>query len=126
MIEEKKILIVDDSTMMRTVIRGAFESIGLRNIVESSDGVDALKKLIGQDFDLIITDRNMPGMDGVTLVETVRSHSRYANVPILMVTTESEKETVIKALQKGVNGYIVKPFTPEILWQKALPLLRGE
>ncbi|PKL31234.1 MAG: two-component system response regulator [Spirochaetae bacterium HGW-Spirochaetae-10] len=126
MIEEKKILIVDDSTMMRTIIRGAFESIGLRNIVESSDGVDALKKLIGQDFDLIITDRNMPGMDGVTLVETVRSHSRYANVPILMVTTESEKETVIKALQKGVNGYIVKPFTPEILWQKALPLLRGE
>ena len=126
MIEEKKILIVDDSTMMRTIIRGAFESIGLRNIVESYDGVDALKKLIGQDFDLIITDRNMPGMDGVTLVETVRSHSRYANVPILMVTTESEKETVIKALQKGVNGYIVKPFTPEILWQKALPLLRGE
>ncbi|KAB2933196.1 MAG: response regulator [Leptonema illini] len=126
MIEEKKILIVDDSTMMRTIIRGAFESIGLRNIVESSDGVDALKKLIGQDFDLIITDRNMPGMDGVTLVETVRSHSRYANVPILMVTTESEKETVIRALQKGVNGYIVKPFTPEILWQKALPLLRGE
>lgn len=126
MIEEKKILIVDDSTMMRTIIRGAFESIGLRNIVESSDGVDALKKLIGQDFDLIITDRNMPGMDGVTLVETVRSHSRYANVPILMVTTESEKETVIRALQKGVDGYIVKPFTPEILWQKALPLLRGE
>lgn len=125
MIEEKKILIVDDSTMMRTIIRGAFESIGLRNIVESSDGVDALKKLIGQDFGLIITDRNMPGMDGVTLVETVRSHSRYANVPILMVTTESEKETVIRALQKGVNGYIVKPFTPEILWEKALPLLRG-
>lgn len=125
MIEEKKILIVDDSSMMRAIIRGAFEKIGLRNIVESSDGVDALKKLIGQDFDLIITDRNMPGMDGVTLVETVRSHSRYANIPILMVTTESEKETVIRALQKGVNGYIVKPFTPEILWEKALPLLRG-
>jgi two-component system chemotaxis response regulator CheY len=114
----KKIIYVDDSPTMRRIIQNALNKIGYFDIIEAENGVDALEKLEGKDVDLVLTDWNMPEMNGEQLVKELRGSKLYRDKPILMITTRGIKEDVLKAVQMGVNGYIVKPFTPEILKKK--------
>ena len=111
-----KILVVDDSAIMRRIISNNLKSAGHSDIVEAGNGSEAMEKLDG--IELILTDWNMPVMDGLTFVKEVRKDGKYAKVPIIMVTTEGAKTEVMEALKNGVNNYIVKPFTPDTLMEK--------
>ena len=111
-----KILVVDDSSTMRRIIKNTLARLNLKNIVEAEDGKDAFDKYKKDTFDLIITDWNMPEMNGLEFVKLVRNENQ--DIPIIMVTTEGGKKEVIVALKAGVNNYIVKPFTPQVLKEK--------
>jgi two-component system chemotaxis response regulator CheY len=111
-----KILTVDDSSTMRRIIKNTLSRIGYEDVVEANDGVDGLSKMDG--IELVLTDWNMPEMDGLTFVKTLRANAKYNNVPIIMVTTEAAKKEILEAIKSGVTDYIVKPFTPETLKEK--------
>ena len=111
-----KILVVDDSAIMRRIISNSLKSAGHSDIVEACDGAEGIEKLNG--IELILTDWNMPVMDGLTFVKEVRKNSQYAKVPIIMIAAEGAKAEVMEALKSGVNNYIVKPFSPETLLEK--------
>lgn len=113
-----KILAIDDSPTMRRIIINTLKRAGYDDIVEAGDGKEAIAKLKVENVNFVITDWNMPEMDGLTFVNTIRAMDEYKNLPILMVTTRSVKEDIVEALKAGVNNYIVKPFTPETLKQK--------
>jgi two-component system chemotaxis response regulator CheY len=113
-----KILAVDDSPTMRRIIVNTLKRAGYEDVAEAGDGKDALAKLKTEKFDFIITDWNMPEMDGLTFVTNVRSDPELKALPILMVTTRSVKEDIMQAIKAGVNNYIVKPFTPETIAEK--------
>ncbi|WP_022669911.1 response regulator [Hippea alviniae] len=114
-----KIITIDDSSTMRRIIKNTLKRIGYGDeILEAENGKEALEILENNPVDLIITDWNMPVMDGLTFVKKIRSDSKYDDVPIIMVTTEAAKEDIITALKAGVNNYIVKPFTPQVLKEK--------
>ena len=115
-----KILVVDDSSTMRRIIINTLSRIGYTNIVEAEHGKAGLEKLAQGGVEMIITDWNMPEMDGLEFVGVVRQDSA---IPILMVTTNAAKEDIVAALQAGVNNYVVKPFTPETLKEKIESLL---
>lgn len=115
---EFKVLFAEDSPTMRRIIVNSLKSIGFSDIIEAENGVDALNKLEGQVVDLIITDWNMPEMNGEELVKILRQNVQFKNTPILMITTRGMKDDVITAIKAGVNGYVVKPFTPDILKKK--------
>ncbi len=119
-----KFLVVDDSPTMRRIVCNALREIGYTDVIEAGDGVDALEKLEQETVDFVITDWNMPNMNGLELTRTIRNHSRLSNLPILMVTTRGMKEDVIAAMQARVNNYIVKPFTPEVLREKINLILK--
>lgn len=113
-----KFLVVDDSSTMRRIVKNTLSKIGYSDIMEAENGKEALDKLeAAGGVDMIVTDWNMPVMDGLKLVKNVRS-GPYKSVPILMVTTMAAKEDVIQALKAGVNNYVVKPMTPETLREK--------
>ncbi|MCE1204733.1 MAG: response regulator [Holophagaceae bacterium] len=116
-----KILIVDDSSTMRRIIINTLSRIGYTDVVEGENGKSGLEKLGQGGVEMIITDWNMPEMDGLEFVKTVRGQN--AGIPILMVTTNAAKEDIVEALQAGVNNYVVKPFTPETLKEKIESLL---
>ena len=118
-----KILAVDDSPTMRRIIINTLKRAGYNDVTEASDGKDALAKLALDSFNFVITDWNMPEMDGLTLVITLRSMDEYKSLPILMVTTRSVKEDIVEAMKAGVNNYIVKPFTPGTLKDKIEQIL---
>lgn len=120
-----RILAVDDSPTMRRIIINTLKRAGYNDIKEASDGKDALAKLKLDEYDFVITDWNMPEMDGLTFVSTLRATEQYKTLPILMVTTRSVKEDIVQALKAGVNNYIVKPFTPETLKEKIEQILAG-
>ena len=120
-----KILAVDDSPTMRRIILNTLKRAGFSDVVEASDGRDALAKMKVDKFNFVITDWNMPEMDGLTFVTTLRGMPEYKCLPILMVTTRSVKDDIMEALKAGVNNYIVKPFTPEILKEKIDQVLAG-
>ncbi|OVE72643.1 hypothetical protein BVX93_02115 [bacterium B13(2017)] len=111
-----KILVVDDSFTMRRIIKKHLYKIGFKDIIEASDGEDALNKFSG--VDLVLTDWNMPNINGISFVKKIRSNSDYNNIKIIMVTTESSKAEVAEAIKYGVNNYVIKPFTHEILKEK--------
>jgi len=114
-----KILVVDDSSTMRRIIKNTLVRIGHSDLLEAEDGAKAwsiMKKT--PDIDILITDWNMPEMNGLQLVQKVRAEDKYEDMPIIMVTTEGGKAEVITALKAGVNNYIVKPFTPQVLQEK--------
>ena len=118
-----KILAVDDSPTMRRIIINTLKRAGYQDVIEAQDGKDALAKLKVEKVNFVITDWNMPEMDGLTFVTTLRSIEEYKNLPVLMVTTRSVKEDIMEAMKAGVNNYIVKPFTPDTLKAKIEQIL---
>ena len=119
-----RFLVVDDSPTMRRIVINALRSFGYDDIVEAADGQEALQKLESEgNIDFVITDWNMPNMTGLELTKAIRSHPKFSNLPILMVTTRGLKEDILQALQAKVNNYIVKPFTPNILKEKIEKIL---
>ena len=122
---ELKILAVDDSPTMRRIIINTLKRAGFDDVVEASNGKDALAKMKIENPNFVITDWNMPEMDGLTFVSNLRSQPEYKNLPVLMITTRSVKEDIVHAMKAGVDNYIVKPFTPEILKAKIDQMLAG-
>jgi two-component system chemotaxis response regulator CheY len=113
-----KILIVDDFSTMRRIIKNLLRDLGFNNTQEADDGNSALPMLQAGNFDFLVTDWNMPGMTGIDLLKAVRADAKLASLPVLMVTAEAKKDQIIEAAQAGVNGYIVKPFTAVTLKEK--------
>ncbi len=114
-----KILVVDDFSTMRRIVKNLLRELGFTNLHEADDGQTALPLLQSAgDFDFLITDWNMPGMQGIDLLKAVRSDSKLSGMPVLMVTAEQKREQIVEAAQAGVNGYIVKPFTAVTLKEK--------
>jgi two-component system, chemotaxis family, chemotaxis protein CheY len=118
-----KILVVDDFATMRKVIRNLLKQVGYENIVEAEDGVLALRVLKSQKIDLVISDWNMPNMTGLDLLKAVRADEDLKTTAFLMVTAEALQDNVIAAVKAGVNNYIVKPFTAEVLNEKITKIL---
>lgn len=112
-----KFLIVDDSATMRRIVINSLQRIGYDDCVEAGDGAEALERF-GPEIDFVITDWNMPNMNGLELVRELRAREDGKTVPVLMVTTRSVREDILAAAQAGVNNYVVKPFTPQILKEK--------
>jgi len=117
------LITVDDSLTMRRIIKNTLNKVGFKNILEAADGVEALDIIANNKVDLIITDWNMPEMDGLEFIRTLKASNEFKYIPILMVTTEAAKEDILEALRHGVNNYIVKPFTPDTLKGKTFKLL---
>ncbi|MDR2508355.1 MAG: chemotaxis response regulator CheY [Candidatus Accumulibacter sp.] len=113
-----RILVVDDFPTMRRFIRNLLKELGFGNVEEAEDGVSALQKLKLKDFGLVLTDWNMPNMDGLQLLQEIRSNSDLAQLPVIMLTAEAKKENIIAAATSGASGYIVKPFTAATLDEK--------
>jgi len=113
-----KILIVDDFSTMRRIIKNLLRDLGFNNTQEADDGTTALPMLQTGNFDFLITDWNMPGMQGIDLLKAVRADEKLATLPVLMVTAEAKREQIVEAAQAGVNGYVVKPFTAATLKEK--------
>ncbi len=118
MMEGKKVIFVEDSPTMRRIIMNSLNKIGIDDVTEAENGVDALDKMGDANWDMVITDWNMPEMNGEELVKELRSKDQHKDTPILMITTRGMQDDVMTAIKMGVNGYVVKPFTPEILKKK--------
>ena len=113
-----KFLIVDDFSTMRRIVRNLLKELGYTNVDEAEDGSMALAKLRAETFDFVVSDWNMPVMDGLTMLQNIRADPALAKLPVLMVTAEAKKENIIAAAQAGANGYVVKPFTAATLDEK--------
>jgi Response regulator containing CheY-like receiver, AAA-type ATPase, and DNA-binding domains len=113
-----RILVVDDFSTMRRIIKNILRQIGFNNVVEADDGTTAWDTLNKDRIDFIISDWNMPQMTGIELLRKVRSSEEFADLPFLMVTAEAQQENIIEAVQARVSNYIVKPFTAEVMKQK--------
>jgi len=113
-----KVLVVDDFSTMRRIIKNLLRDLGFTNIQEADDGNTALPMLQSGDFEFVVTDWNMPGMQGIDLLRAIRADDKLKHLPVLMVTAEAKKEQIVMAAQAGVNGYIVKPFTAGTLKAK--------
>ncbi|WP_026340244.1 chemotaxis response regulator CheY [Amphritea japonica] len=116
--KDMKILVVDDFSTMRRIIKNLLRDLGFTNIVEADDGATALPILKSGGIDFLVTDWNMPKMNGIDLLKHVRADPELRHIPILMVTAEAKREQIIAAAQAGVNGYIIKPFTAGVLKEK--------
>ena len=116
--KDMKILVVDDFSTMRRIIKNLLRDIGFTNVTEADDGTSALPMLEKGNFDFIVTDWNMPGMQGIDLLKAIRKDPDLAALPVLMVTAESKKDQIVTAVQAGVNGYVLKPFTAQTLKEK--------
>ena len=110
-----RILIVDDFSTMRRIVKNLLNDLGYTNTAEADDGSTALTALAQGSFDFVVTDWNMPGMTGIELLKNIRADANLSKLPVLMVTAEAKREQIIEAAQNGVNGYIIKPFKPETL-----------
>ena len=119
-----KFLIVDDFSTMRRIIRNLLKEIGYANADEAEDGQAALLKLRGGNFDFVVSDINMPNMNGFELLSSIRADAALKHIPVLMVTAEARKEDIVLAAQSGASGYIVKPFTKATLEEKLLKILQ--
>jgi two-component system chemotaxis response regulator CheY len=117
-----KFLVVDDFSTMRRIVRNLLKELGFTNVDEAEDGAVALQKLQGGGFDFVVSDWNMPNMDGLTLLQRVRADAALKHLPVLMITAEAKKENIIAAAQSGASGYIVKPFTAATLNEKLVKI----
>lgn len=113
-----KILVVDDFSTMRRIIKNLLRDLGFTNVDEADDGNTALPMLQTGKYDFLITDWNMPGMTGIDLLKAVRAEGSLKSLPVLMVTAEAKRDQIVSAAQAGVNGYVVKPFTAAVLKEK--------
>ena len=113
-----RILVVDDFSTMRRIVRNLLKELGFANVDEAEDGVMALQKLQNDSFQFVVTDWNMPNMDGLQLLQTIRQSPALKHLPVLMITAEAKRENIIAAAQAGASGYIVKPFTAATLAEK--------
>jgi len=113
-----KVLVVDDFSTMRRIVKNLLRDLGFTNIQEADDGNTALPMLQSGDFDFVVTDWNMPGMQGIDLLKAIRADAKLAHIPVLLITAEAKKEQIVMAAQAGFNGYIVKPFTAATLKTK--------
>lgn len=113
-----KFLVVDDFSTMRRIVRNLLKELGFGNVDEAEDGAIALQKLKAGGFDFVISDWNMPNMDGLALLQSIRADESLKKLPVLMVTAEAKKENIVAAAQAGANGYVVKPFTAATLDEK--------
>jgi two-component system chemotaxis response regulator CheY len=118
-----RFLVVDDFSTMRQLVRSFLNDLGYRDVVEADSGDRALPILKKGQIDFLVTDWNMPGMPGLELLKAVRSDPNLANLPVLLVTAEAKREQIVEAAQAGVNGYVVKPFTAQVLKEKIEKIL---
>lgn len=116
--KDMKILIVDDFSTMRRIVKNLLQDLGFSNTAEADDGQTALPMLKNGNFEFVVTDWNMPGMTGLDLLKNIRADEKLKSLPVLMVTAEAKKEQIVEAAQNGVNGYIIKPFTAATLKEK--------
>ena len=121
--ENMKFLIVDDFSTMRRIVRNILKEIGFSNAEEAEDGQAALQKLKGGNFNFVVSDINMPNMNGFELLKSIRADTELKGLPVLMVTAEARKEDIVSAAQWGASGYIVKPFTKATLEEKVQKIL---
>jgi two-component system chemotaxis response regulator CheY len=122
--ENMRFLIVDDFSTMRRIIRNILKEIGYGNADEAEDGQAALVKLRAGEFDFVVSDINMPNMNGFQLLQSIRADEALKGLPVLMVTAEARKEDIVIAAQSGASGYIVKPFTKATLEEKVQKILQ--
>ena len=120
-----KFLVVDDYSTMRGIIKNLLQDIGYVNIAEADDGKTALPMLKEGNFDIVVTDWNMPFMAGLDLLKAIRADERLKELPVLMVTAEAKREQIVEAARAGVSGYVIKPFTAEVLKQKLAKILQS-
>lgn len=113
-----RILVVDDFPTMRRIVRSLLKELGFTNVEEAEDGQDGLAKLREGGFDFVVSDWNMPNLDGLEMLKAIRGDDALKSMPVLMVTAEAKKENIIAAAQAGANGYVVKPFTAATLEEK--------
>lgn len=113
-----RFLVVDDFSTMRRIVRNLLKELNITNVEEAEDGAVALQKLKAAQFDFVVSDWNMPNMDGLTLLQSVRADPSLRTLPFLMITAEAKKENIVAAAQAGASGYIVKPFTAGTLGEK--------
>lgn len=118
-----RFLVVDDFSTMRRVVRSVLHELGYTNVVEADDGTAALPILKQGAIDFLVTDMNMPGMPGIELLKAVRADPQLAQLPVLLVTAEGKREQIIEAARAGVNGYVIKPFTAQVLKEKIEKIL---
>ena len=121
-----KILVVDDFSTMRRIVKGLLNELGYSDVTEADDGNTALPLLKGGNFDFLITDWNMPGMPGLDLLKAVRADAKLGKMPVLMLTAEAKREQIIEAAQAGVSGYVIKPFTAATLKEKIDKILASK
>ena len=113
-----KILVVDDMSTMRRIVKNIMKQLGFANVEEAENGQDALDKLRAETFGFVISDWNMPVMTGIDLLRAIRADEKLKAIPVLMVTAEAQKGNLIEAIQAGVSNYIVKPFSAEVVQEK--------
>ena len=113
-----KILVVDDFPTMRRIIKNLLKDLGYENVDEAEDGLMGLEKLRNGNFEFVVSDWNMPNLDGLEMLKQIRADANLSSLPVLMVTAEAKREQIIEAAQAGVNGYIIKPFTAQTLEEK--------
>ena len=121
---DMKFLVVDDFSTMRRIVRGLLKEIGHNNVEEAEDGVVAMNMLKNARFDFIVSDINMPNMNGFELLKAVKADDALKHIPVLMVTAEARKEDIVRAAQEGAAGYIVKPFTKATLEEKVQKIMQ--
>lgn len=113
-----KILVVDDMSTMRRIVKNILKQLGFSNMEEAENGQEALQKLRAEPFGFVVSDWNMPVMPGIEMLRAIRADEALKHIPVLMVTAEAQKENLIEAIQAGVNNYVVKPFTAETMQEK--------
>ncbi len=113
-----KILVVDDMSTMRRIVKNILKQLGFSNMEEAENGQEALAKLRADSYGFVVSDWNMPVMPGIDMLRSIRADEKLKHIPVLMVTAEAQKENLIEAIQAGVNNYIVKPFTAETMQEK--------
>jgi two-component system chemotaxis response regulator CheY len=121
---ELKFLVVDDFSTMRRIVRGLLKEMGCNNVEEADDGVNALAALKASKFDFVVSDINMPNMNGFDLLKAIKADDALKHIPVLMVTAEARKEDIVLAAQTGAAGYIVKPFTKATLEEKVQKIMQ--
>ncbi|WHZ14765.1 MAG: Chemotaxis regulator - transmits chemoreceptor signals to flagellar motor components CheY [Nitrospira sp.] len=113
-----KILVVDDMSTMRRIVKNILKQLGFNNLEEAENGQDALTKLHADTYGFVVSDWNMPVMMGIDMLRAIRADEKLKKIPVLMVTAEAQKENLLEAVQAGVSNYVVKPFTAETMQEK--------